>query len=131
MTKQKLTLHQRELQIMNIIWEKGQATVRDVYETLLSKERIAYTTVATMLNHLEGKGFLRHDEDKRTYVYKPLVAKDEVSQGMLNDLLERLFDGSTEMLLNTLIKAKNLNNDDLERLWQRVALNESEEEDDE
>ena len=121
MTKKRLMLHKRELQIMNIIWENGQATVRDVYETLLAKERIAYTTVSTMLNSLEEKGFLRHDADGRTYVYKPLVAKEEVSQGMLQDLLERLFDGSTEMLLNTLVKVKNLSKDDLEQLWQRVA----------
>ncbi|MBC8231552.1 BlaI/MecI/CopY family transcriptional regulator [bacterium] len=125
MTK-KLILHKRELQIMKIIWESGQATVRDIYETLLKKERIAYTTVSTMVNSLEEKGFLRHDVDGRTYIYKPLVAQEEVSQGMLQDLLERLFDGSTEMLLNTLIKVKNLNQDDLEQLWQRVAL-ESEE----
>ena len=122
MTKKKLILHKRELQIMKIIWENGQATVRDVYETLLSKERIAYTTVATMLNSLEEKGFLRHDVDGRTYIYKPLVAKEEVSQGMLQDLLERLFDGSTEMLLNTLIKVKDLNEDDLEQLWQRIVF---------
>ena len=121
MTKKRLMLHKRELQIMNIIWENGQATVRDVYETLLAKERVAYTTVSTMLNSLEEKGFLRHDADGRTYVYKPLVAKEEVSQGMLQDLLERLFDGSTEMLLNTLVKVKNLSKDDLEQLWQRVA----------
>ena len=126
MPTKKLMLHKRELQIMKILWEKGQATVRDVYETLLAKERVAYTTVSTMLNSLEEKGFLRHDVDGRTYVYKPLVAKDEVSQGMLQDLLERLFDGSTEMLLNTLVKVKNLNKDDLEQLWQRVALHESE-----
>ncbi len=126
MPTKKLMLHKRELQIMKILWEKGQATVRDVYETLLAKERIAYTTVSTMLNSLEEKGFLRHDVDGRTYIYKPLVAKDEVSQGMLQDLLERLFDGSTEMLLNTLVKVKNLNKDDLEQLWQRVALHESE-----
>jgi len=125
MTKKKLTLQKRELQIMKIIWEKGQATVRDVYEAL--QKKIAYTTVATMLNLLEEKGFLRHDIDGRTYIYKPLVSKEEVSSGMLNDLLDRLFDDSTEMLLNTLIKAKKLSKDDLEQLWQRVALYESEE----
>jgi predicted transcriptional regulator len=112
---------------MKIIWENGQATVRDIYETLLKKERIAYTTVSTMLNSLEEKEFIRHDIDGRTYVYKPLVAEEEVSAGMLQDLLERLFDGSTEMLLNTLIKVKNLNKDDLEQLCKRVALYESEE----
>jgi len=129
MTQKKLTLQKRELQIMKIIWEKGQATVRDVYESL--QKRIAYTTVATMLNLLEEKEFLKHDVDGRTYIYKPLVAREEVSVGMLEELLDRLFDGSTEMLLNTLIKAKNLGKDDLERLWQRVDLYESEEEDNE
>ena len=131
MTKKKLILHKRELQIMKIIWEKGQATVRDIYETLLKKERIAYTTVSTMLNILEEKGFLRHDIDRKTYIYKPLVAKEEVSVGMLQDLLERLFDGSTEMLLNTLIKVQNLSKDDLEQLWQRVVLYDESEEDNE
>lgn len=121
MSKKKLILHNRELQIMKIIWENGQATVRDVYETLRKKESIAYTTVSTMLNSLEEKGFLRHDVDGRTYVYKPLVVQEEVSQGMLQDLLERLFDGSTEMLLNTLVQVKGLSKDELEQLWQRVS----------
>ena len=122
MTKRKMILHKRELQIMKIVWEKGQATIRDIYETLLKRERIAYTTVSTMVKILEEKGFLRHDVDRRTYVYKPLVAKEEVSRGMLQDLLERLFDGSTEMLLNTLVKVKGLNENDLEDLWQRIAF---------
>jgi len=121
MTEKKI-LQKRELQIMKIIWEKGYATIRDIYETLLKRERIAYTTVSTMVKILEEKGFLRHDVDRRTYVYKPLVAKEEVSQGMLQDLLERLFDGSTEMLLNTLVKVQDLNENDLEALWQRIAI---------
>jgi len=113
-------LYKRELQIMKIIWEKGKATVRDIYEQLRLREKIAYTTVSTILTSLEEKGFLKHDVDGRAYVYKPLIAKNEVSQGMLQDLLERLFDGSTEMLLNTLVKTKNLSKDDLEELWERV-----------
>jgi len=120
MEQRKPFLYKRELQIMKIIWEKGKATVRDIYEQLRLREKIAYTTVSTILTSLEEKGFLKHDVDGRAYVYKPLIAKNEVSQGMLQDLLERLFDGSTEMLLNTLVKTKNLSKDDLEELWERV-----------
>ncbi len=122
-----MTLHRRELQIMKIIWKKGQATVRDIYQTLLKGEQIAYTTVATILKNMERKGIVGHEVVGRTYVYKPLITEEEVSQSMLRDLLDRLFDGSTEMLLSTLVKVQGLSRGELEELWQRISSYEEEE----
>ena len=119
-------LHRRELQIMKVIWRKGKATVREIYRELLKGEEIAYTTVATILKNMERKGIVAHEVDGRTYVYKPLVSEEEVSQSMLQDLLDRVFDGSAEMLLNALIKTGRLSKRELEELWRRVESFEEE-----
>lgn len=128
--KDPVLLNRVELQIMKIIWNKGQATARQVKNELDKKRPLAYTTVATMLNYLEQKGFLTHDAGERAYIYKPLVQREEVSQGMLLDLIDRLFDGSMELLMNTLTKTKNLTEEELTMLRKRISQHHKERTDD-
>ena len=98
----KKRLGKLELQVMKLIWDSGTATVRDVWEKLYPGKRLAYTTIATVMRKLEGKGFLKHDEKDRTYIYRPVLDQDEVSQGLLGDLIDGLFDGSAAILSNLL-----------------------------
>ena len=114
--KRTLELGRLELQLMKVIWEKGKATAREVKNALQYERDLAYTTVATMLRKLEEKGFLTHTVDERTFVYKPLIQQEEVSQNVLGDLLERFFDGSRELLVNALIQQKGISAEELERL---------------
>jgi len=114
--KKRLILTKLELLLMKIIWEKGKVTVHEVQQALPPENPLAYTTILTMLRILESKGFLKHDVQGRTYVYCPLVKQDEVSQGMLKDLLDRLFDGSKVALLNTLLEAGRISQEELQEL---------------
>src|SRR5262245_55041086 len=120
MRAQSPTLTPQELELMKVVWQRGQATVRDVYEALLERRRIAYTTVMTMLNVLEKKGHLAKRAEGRSYVYAPVRPKQRVLGAMVRDFVERVFDGSAEPLLVHLLEERQLSEKDLEQLTKRV-----------
>ena len=111
-------LHRLDLEIMKVMWELGQATVSEVLDTI--NRKLAYTTVATTMKHLEQKGFLTYTVDGRTFVYQPLIQEAEVSQSMLSDLLERFFDNSVERLVNTLLETEHIDSVELDLLQQLI-----------
>jgi predicted transcriptional regulator len=86
-----LTPH--ELEIMKVVWPLGKATVRDVYEALRTRRDIAYTTVQTMMNLLEGKGHLVKSPGPKAQVYAPTKPQAQVELGMVRDFVTRMFDG--------------------------------------
>src|ERR1043166_1242154 len=99
MKKRPRVLGPQELQIMNVIWGRGRVTVRDVYESLLERRRVAYTTVMTMMNILEEKGFLRRVPGAdRAYIYEPAKTRNAVMRAMVNEFIERVFGGSANPL---------------------------------
>ena len=100
----QIRLGRMELQIMNVVWERGTATVHDVKDTLSRGRKPAYSTILTMMRKLEAKGYLEHDVDDRTYVYRPAISKKAVRHGILGDVLDRLFEGSPSLLLNSLVE---------------------------
>ena len=126
------TLGKFELEIMHIIWDKGKATVQEVKDALSEAHPAAYTTFLTMMRRIDNKGFLKHEmhEDGRTYVYMPLISRDEVSASMFQDIYDRLFRGSSERLLNvlnTLFRKEQMTPEDIQRL--REMIREKEEQD--
>jgi BlaI family transcriptional regulator, penicillinase repressor len=102
------TLTGQELEIMKLIWPRGRATVRDVYETLRSHRPIAYTTVQTMMNILEAKGHLRKEPGEKAQLYVPVRPQQAVVKSMVREFVDRVFDGSARPLLVHLIKEKGL-----------------------
>jgi predicted transcriptional regulator len=110
------TLTPQELEIMKVVWQKGEATVRDVYESLRERRKIAYTTVMTMMKVLEGKGHLKKRQDDRAYVYKPTRPETAVVRGMVREFVDRLFDGSAHPLVVHLVKDRRLTRKELEGL---------------
>ena len=93
-----------ELEIMHVIWSKGRATVQEVKDALSEAHPGAYSTFITIMRRMEEKGILGHEmhEDGRTFVYKPLVSREEVSRSMFRDIYHRLFLGSSERLQNAM-----------------------------
>jgi predicted transcriptional regulator len=118
------TLTEQELEIMKVVWELRTATVRDVYETLLRRRKIAYTTVMTMMNILEEKGYLRKRAEEKAYVYRPSRSKARVVKAMVEDFVQRVFNGSAEPLLVHLIKDRRLSRKDLEKIARRIEESE-------
>ncbi|HEX7182254.1 MAG TPA: BlaI/MecI/CopY family transcriptional regulator [Thermoanaerobaculia bacterium] len=114
------TLTEQELEIMKVVWELKSATVRDVYESLRERKPVAYTTVMTMMNVLEGKGHLVKRPEGRAYVYEPVQAKGEVISNMVDDFLGRVFDGAAQPLLLSLVKERRLSREDLEEISRMI-----------
>lgn len=105
---------------MKIIWDLGSPTVRGVYEVLLKRRKIAYTTVMTMMNVLEDKGYLKKKAVDRAYVYRAAQPKAQVIKAMLRDFVNRVFDGSAEPLLVELVKDRHLSQKDLEKIARAI-----------
>jgi BlaI family transcriptional regulator, penicillinase repressor len=104
MRKPQPTLTGQELAIMKVVWRLGAATVRDVYQTLLAERHIAYTTVMTMMNILETKGYLRKEKHDRAYRYRPARPQRAVITSMVREFVSRVFDGAARPLLVHLVK---------------------------
>jgi BlaI family transcriptional regulator, penicillinase repressor len=116
MRRRSPTLTEQELEIMKIVWERDSVTVRDVYEALLERRKVAYTTVMTMMKILEQKQYLKKNQDDRAYVYRPAQPKRQVIGDMVRDFVNRVFNGSAEPLLVHLVEEHNLSREDLEEI---------------
>jgi predicted transcriptional regulator len=97
-----------ELELLQVVWQRGQATVREVYQDLLKQRKIAYTTVLTMMGILENKGHLRKFPGERAYVYRPAEPKGQVVERMVNEFVKRVFHGSAKPLLVHLVEDPNI-----------------------
>src|SRR5208283_4475574 len=111
MRKRSTTLTEQELEIMKIVWARERATVRDVYEALLERRKVAYTTVMTMMKILEQKKYLKKTMTDRAYVYRPAQPKGQVIGDMV-----RVFNGSAEPLLVHLVQEHDLSPAELEEI---------------
>jgi predicted transcriptional regulator len=114
------TLTTQELEIMKLVWERDSSTVRDVYEALLERRKIAYTTVMTMMKILETKGYLKKRRQDRAFLYRPAHPKSQVIGGMIREFIDRVFNGSAEPLLVHLVKSRRLREKDLEKIVRMV-----------
>jgi predicted transcriptional regulator len=112
----KVGLTDQELEIMKVVWERGSATVREVYEELLKQRKIAYTTVMTMMGILEQKGRLNKEVSERAYVYTPAEPQGKVVGSMVKDFIARMFNGSAQPLLVHLAENRDLRQEDLDEI---------------
>jgi predicted transcriptional regulator len=112
----KVGLTDQELEIMKVVWERGSATVREVYEELLKGRKIAYTTVLTMMGVLEQKGRLRKDAGERAYIYQPTEPRAEVVGTMVTDFIKRVFNGSAKPLLVHLAESREIRQEHLDEI---------------
>ena len=103
-----------ELEIMHVLWETGPANVQSVQQHL--ERELAYTTVQTMLNILHRKGKVKRTLKDRAYFYKPVVSRSQVVGQYMSDIVDRLFGGSAESLVMSLVETKHLTPRKLARL---------------
>jgi len=115
------TLTDQELEIMKIVWERPSCTVRDVYEALLERRKVAYTTVMTMMGILEQKGYLKRKQVDRAFVYRPAQPKNRVVGEMVRDFVDRVFNGSAEPLLAHLIEDRGLTPDEIAEIRRLIG----------
>lgn len=106
--KQSHTLTPLELQIMQVLWQVGPSDVQTVQQNLPPETRLAYTTVQTVLNVLQRKGNAKRALKGRAYIYRPVLTKEKAVWQAVGDLVERLFGGSSEDLVMSLIKNRQV-----------------------
>jgi BlaI family transcriptional regulator, penicillinase repressor len=110
----EIVLHDREMDLMEVLWERGGATAAEVREALA--DDLAYNTVLTVLRRLEQKGYVGHTEEGRAHRYYPLVEREEARVSALQRLLDRVFAGSPELLLTHLVSNRKLSRAEIRRL---------------
>ena len=110
----------QELEIMKVVWRIGPATVRDVYEDLLTRRHIAYTSAMTMMNVLERKGHLRKVTKDRAFVYAPTEPQRTVLSSMVAEFVDRVFNGSASPLLQHLIEDERLSAKDITEIQKHL-----------
>jgi BlaI family transcriptional regulator, penicillinase repressor len=120
MPPKKQGLTALELEIMKLVWSLESATVRQVYEALLERRHIAYTTVMTMMKILEQKGFLKKKQVDRAYLYSPTQPQKQVLGSMVRDFVNRVFNGSAEPLLLHLIEDQQVTEKDLDEIRRAI-----------
>src|ERR1700729_171844 len=116
--KKSLNLTEAELRLMDVLWEKGSATVTEVSDALPRKLDLAYNTVLTTMRILEDKGYVKHTKSKegRAFVYRAVVSRKQASQSAVRHLLRRFFGNSAEALVLNLLEDEDLGDRDLARV---------------
>ncbi len=109
MAKRPLSIPDSELDVLKVLWDRGQATVREVLETLRAAGRQwSYATVATLLDRLETKGVVTGDRSELAFVYRPVVSNQEVRQKRVSSLVDKLYQGEPGLLVLHLLKSHPL-----------------------
>jgi len=109
-------LGELELQILNILWQRGPSTVREVLEEVPVEPRPAYTTVLTMMRLMHEKGYLDRREQGRAHIYQTRLRERRVKRSLLRDLIDGAFRGSAEALVVRLLEDENLSREELRRV---------------
>ncbi len=113
------TLTEVELELMDVLWGKGQATVSEIVEAL-PEERLAYSSVLTMMRILEQKGYVTHEKEGRAFVYRPLVDRQQAQKCVIGYLLNRFFNNSPGLLVVNLLEHEDVGPAEVKRLKKMI-----------
>jgi len=109
-----------QLMIMRVLWQRGRTTAREITDALNRRQRVAHSTVQTLLRKLEAKGAVAHEVDGRTFVFYPLVEERKVQRGATRELLERMFAGSPAGLVACLLEHEQVSREELDQIRQLI-----------
>jgi BlaI family transcriptional regulator, penicillinase repressor len=110
------TLTQAELRIMNVLWDKGPATVHEVLQALPPKPNLAYNSVLTIIRILETKGYVKHVKDKRAHIYMSKIDREDATRFEVRHLVSRFFGNSHERLLLNILEESSIDAEELARM---------------
>ncbi len=112
---------ERELEILRVLWDRREASVREVYEAVGRSARLAQNTIQSFLRTMEEKGLVEHRVEGRTFVYAPTQPKDETTQTLVSRLLQRAFDGAIDQLVASALALRQPSAEELARLEALIA----------
>ena len=107
---------ERELQILKILWARGEGTVREVYEEMSRSLPIVQNTVQAFLRTMEEKGLVRHRVEGRTFIYQPVPQDAATKQKMMSRVLHRVFDGAIDQLVQSVLSLRQPTAEELEKI---------------
>ncbi|MFO0891291.1 MAG: BlaI/MecI/CopY family transcriptional regulator [Isosphaeraceae bacterium] len=116
----EVQLGRMQFRIMQVLWDRGRASARDITDVLAEAEPVAHSTVQTLLRQLEAKGAVGHEAEGRTFVFFPRLKEDRVKRTATRDLLERVFGGSVGSLVAHLLKEERLSRTEIEELHRLI-----------
>jgi predicted transcriptional regulator len=105
-----------EMKVLNLLWERGPLTVREVHEQLTAAKPLQYTTILKVMQVMTSKGLLERDDSERSHVYRPTVAREQVQRQLARHILELAFGGSTGSLLLGTLEAQPASKKELAEL---------------
>jgi len=111
---------ERELEILKILWDRGRASVREVYEEMRRSAPIVQNTVQAFLRTMEDKGLVRHEVEGRTFVYEPVPRKDETERRLVSGVLQRVFDGAIDQLVQRAFSVRRPTAEELAKLEELI-----------
>ncbi len=112
----------RELELLKILWRRGRATVREIHDALRTKEeRLAYTTVLSLMQTMEQKGLVAHESPGKAYVYSAQVEQEQTFSKLAGQLLDRVFDGAIDQYVVRALESRSSDLEELKQLEQMIA----------
>jgi BlaI family penicillinase repressor len=109
-----------QFRIMQVLWDRGRASAREITDVLSGSQPVAHSTVQTLLRQLEAKGAIGHEEAGRTFVFFPRLKEDKVKRTATRELLERVFGGNVGSLVAHLLKNERLSKPELDELHRLI-----------
>src|SRR4051812_35067512 len=116
---------ERELEILKILWDRGQASVREVYEDMSRTAPIVQNTVQAFLRTMEDKGLVRHRTEGRTFIYQPVPQRAETEQRLVSGVLQRVFDGAIDQLVQSALSLRQPTANELAKLEELIRQHKS------
>jgi len=109
-----------QLDILKVLWKSGEGTVAQVRSSLKPTRPLAYSTILTLLRKMENRGIVAHRTEGRTFVYRPLVNRQNVRTSAVSNLLQKVFGGSAEALVASLLESNEIAPDEMERIQKLI-----------
>lgn len=110
------SLSEAQLEIMELVWDRGEVTVAEVWEELSRRRHVARNTVQTLISRLQEKGWLKHRVSGRSHVYSSAQPREKTLGSSVRHLIDTLFRGSAEELMTTLLESESLAPDEADRI---------------
>ncbi len=118
------TLTDAELRLMEVLWDRGEATVGQVVDVLAGTVELAYSSVLTTMRILERKGYTRHRKEGRAFIYTPMVDRDTARSTAVWFIMDRFFERSATSMMLNILESEELDPDELEQLKKLIEESE-------
>ncbi len=119
--RKSITLTEAELRLMKMLWTRGESAVSELVAAMPEGEALAYNSVLTTVRILEQKGYLRHRQEGRAFLYSPCIEEQEASRSEVRHMMQRFFGNSRERLLLSLLGDEEIDPEELRRLKVAIA----------